>query len=273
MIQITCRTSILIYSFSDHFLFCPLQLLFRRFYSGSSSDDECTVYSDRNVINRRNVREDPHTAYRPDRDFLVLEVTARVIAAAFEVFGIARKNEKPNNLPLPENLATLRRLKKLQFLHKAAGMIVDKLVVNKDMMYNTIQTMLRQELINQTELNPEGRFPCRFPGCSKSFKYMEEVAKIMNSVMTPPIVISENYNLTTEPIQDVPTKHDYDDMFNYNTALLAEGLFFFLTSWMQLQRVMVRGSSGSTSTLCYCARLMILTAPSMPSRAFTNCCL
>ena len=133
------------------------------------------MYSDRNVINRRNVREDPHTAYRPDRDFLALEVTARVIAAAFEVLGIARKNEKPNNLPLPENLATLSRLKKLQFLHKAAGMIVDKLVVNKDMMDNTIQTMLsaqeKQELINQTELNPEGRFPSRFPGCSKSFKY------------------------------------------------------------------------------------------------------
>ena len=230
MIQITCRTSILIYSFSDHFLFCPLQLLFRRFYSGSSSDDECTMYSDRNVINRRNVREDPHTAYRPDIDFLVLEVTAQVIAAAFEVFGIARKNEKPNNLPLPENLATLSRLKKLQFLHKAAGMIVDKLVVNKDMMDNTIQTMLsaqeRQELINQTELNPEGRFPCRFPGCFKSFKYNGRSRKNHELSHDPPIVMSENYNLTTEPIQDLPTKHDYDDMFNYNTALLAEGLFF-----------------------------------------------
>ena len=87
---------------------------------------------------------------------------------------IARKNEKPKNLPIPENLVTLSRLKKLQYLHKAAGVIVDQLVINKDMTDNTTQIMLsaqeRQKRINRMELSPEGRFPCRFPGCSKSFK-------------------------------------------------------------------------------------------------------
>ena len=72
-----------------------LQLLFRRFYSGSSSDDHCTLFADRNLINRRNVREDPHSAYRPDRDFLILEVKARILAAAFHVLGLKSKDEKP----------------------------------------------------------------------------------------------------------------------------------------------------------------------------------
>ncbi|KAM7442771.1 hypothetical protein ABFA07_008409 [Porites harrisoni] len=43
-----------------------LELLFRRFYSRSSSDDECSMYFDATIINRRNVREDPHTAYQPE---------------------------------------------------------------------------------------------------------------------------------------------------------------------------------------------------------------
>ena len=53
------------------------------------------MYFDRNVINRRNVREDPHTAYQPNRDFLILEVTARVVAAAYEVLGISTESTQP----------------------------------------------------------------------------------------------------------------------------------------------------------------------------------
>ena len=41
------------------------------------------------------MREDPHSAYRPDRDFLILEVKARILAAAFHVLGLKSKDEKP----------------------------------------------------------------------------------------------------------------------------------------------------------------------------------
>ena len=92
-------------------------------------------------------------------DFLILEVTARVIATAFEVFGITNKTEQPKNLPSPADLATRDNFKKL---HKAAAKIVDKLVVNKEMMDKTIETMVsaeeRLEMISQIELNPYGRF-------------------------------------------------------------------------------------------------------------------
>lgn len=81
-----------------------LQLLFKRFYSGSSSDDHCTLFADRNLINRRNVREDPHSAYWPDRDFLILEVKARILAAAFHVLGLKSRDEKPLHYPFPEDL-------------------------------------------------------------------------------------------------------------------------------------------------------------------------
>lgn len=187
------------------------------------------MYSDRNIINRRNVREDPHTAYRPDRDFLILEVTARVVAAAFEVLGMSSKTDQPKNLPIPADLETWDKFKQLQFLHKAAEMIVDQLVVNKAMMDETIATMIsaqeRQEMINQIELNPEGRFPCRFPGCTKSFKYNGKSRQKHELNHDPPVVISDNYDSTPTESQAPPNK-DSDDVFNYNTALLAEGLFF-----------------------------------------------
>ncbi|CAB3993978.1 Hypothetical predicted protein [Paramuricea clavata] len=76
-----------------------LELLFRRCYYASSSDDECSIMYDRNVINRRNVIEDPHQAYRADKDFLVLEVTARVIFAAYQVLGLSESTSQPKHFP------------------------------------------------------------------------------------------------------------------------------------------------------------------------------
>lgn len=75
------------------------------------------MYSDWNIINRQNVREDPHTAYRPDRDFLILEVTAQVVAAAFEVLGMGNKTEQPKNLPIPAEVVTWDNFKKLHYFH------------------------------------------------------------------------------------------------------------------------------------------------------------
>ena len=98
--------------------------------------------SDRNVINRQNVREDPHKAYKADRDFFVLEITARVICAAYYVFGLMDSSSEPKNLHIPSDIVDQCKMKKLRFLHNAAAKIVDELVDNKDMMDSTIQTMV-----------------------------------------------------------------------------------------------------------------------------------
>ena len=48
--------------------FSTLQLIFKKLFSGKSESDSCTLYSDHNLINRKNVKSDPHTAYRADQD-------------------------------------------------------------------------------------------------------------------------------------------------------------------------------------------------------------
>ena len=137
---------------------------------------------------------------------------------------------QPKNLPIPDDLTNWHSLEKLQFLHKAAALVVDQLVVDKEMMDKTIENMIsaqeRQTLIDQIELNADGRFPCRFPGCSKSFKYNGKSRKNHELSHDPPVVILEdNLDSTATTSTVSPSKGD-DDMFNYNKALLAEGLFF-----------------------------------------------
>ena len=83
----------------------------------------------------------------------------------------------------------------------------------------------RQAILNQLELNEDGRFPCRFPGCKASFKYNGKSQRRHELGHDPPVVISEDISDATTESATLPTKVA-DDMFNYNAALLSEGLFF-----------------------------------------------
>lgn len=61
------------------------KVVFKNFYNGSSSADKCTMFSDRNLINRRNVKADVDGAVNPCRKFFELEVNARLMAATMEI--------------------------------------------------------------------------------------------------------------------------------------------------------------------------------------------
>ena len=55
-------------------------------------------------------------------------------------------------------------------------------------------------MVNQMELNTDGRFPCRFPGCSKSFQYDGKTRKKHEMSHGPPVqveVVSQTQNLSS----------------------------------------------------------------------------
>ena len=54
----------------------------------SSAGDKCTIHSDRNLGNRRNVKGDVTAAANACRRFFVLEVEARIIAATLQIIGM-----------------------------------------------------------------------------------------------------------------------------------------------------------------------------------------
>lgn len=50
------------------------------------------MFYDRNLINRRNVKVSVKKAYRPNKDFIITEIKARVVAAALKKFGMETVN-------------------------------------------------------------------------------------------------------------------------------------------------------------------------------------
>ena len=73
---------------------------------------------------------DPHSAYRPDRDFIITEVTACVIAAAMKVLGIATLSSVPLAFPIPAKFEKEDNFTKLKFLHRASAKVVDEIVID-----------------------------------------------------------------------------------------------------------------------------------------------
>ena len=135
----------------------------------------CTLYADRTTINRRNVAADPAKAYRADRDFFLVVVQSRVIAAAMEILGIQSKSSRPYKCPIPPGVGNMSNQAKLQYLHKVAAMIVDSFVFDQSSVNHLVDKILtaqeKEDAINSQQLTEDGRFPCRFPGCNYSFQY------------------------------------------------------------------------------------------------------
>ena len=81
------------------------------------------------------------------------------------VLGFANKSGAPAKHTLPENLQSLKKAEKLDCLREMSAKVVD------DLVNHVVTEEERDEILNRQELTPEGRFPCRYPGCERSFKY------------------------------------------------------------------------------------------------------
>lgn len=87
-----------------------LSMIYSRFFSGKSDVDSCTMFSDRTLINRRNVTGDTHSSYRANRDFLSIVFESRVIAAAMKVLGFENQSSMPTKTSITIKPATVTNI-------------------------------------------------------------------------------------------------------------------------------------------------------------------
>lgn len=157
-----------------------LQLIYQRFYSTVSATDKCSLFADRNYINRRNVKADAHHAYAPNKQMFLLAVRSRIVASAMKILGMKKLEDSPtaNHYPKDESRAdkTMKRL----YLRKLASQIVDKFIVDEKS-YNDIVDRVLEDHDNQQErqaqMTPDGRFPCRQSGCNKTFRLIKGISE------------------------------------------------------------------------------------------------
>lgn len=169
--------------------------------------------------------------------------------AAKAVLGFDSKTAMPTKFKLPSRMEVLKKSEKLDCLHELAGKVVDAFVFDQttsvDTIVNTVLTEQEKEnLLNQQELTPDGRFPCRFPGCTSSFRYDGKSRRNHELKHNPPVVLDEHpmqipvstqeSSPSTKEVKastkdDLPEekKKTSDDVYNYNCSLLTDCFLFF----------------------------------------------
>jgi hypothetical protein len=151
------------------------------------------------------------------------------------VLGFTDKTSNPTKCPLPADLETQSKMTKLKYLHKAASLVVDNFVFEVETADKLIDDILftqqlEDELVQRAKnCNADGRFPCSYPGCKFTFKFdgksKQKHEKTHNP--SPEFQCASNQldNHSSERASNASTTTS-DDIFNYNCALLADGLFF-----------------------------------------------
>ena len=125
------------------------------------------------MVNRRNVKGDVSAAANACRRFFQTEVETRVIAATLKVLGMNSLDAKnpTQNVLVTENAT---KQAKKACLRKIASIVVDDYVVDRERNENimrSVQVIEPEQHAREQQVNAQGRYPCRSPGCSKTFAH------------------------------------------------------------------------------------------------------
>ena len=128
------------------------------------------------------------------------------------------------------------KIAKLQFLHKAASLLVDKFVLDNQSLSSLLDEIFTaqktQDASDNEPLTVDGQFPCRFLGHQRSFKFdvashtkheqTHHPSSAMENDDSPGSISAPEHSASSED----SSKTKGDNVYSYNCALLTDGLFF-----------------------------------------------
>lgn len=173
------------------------------------------MYADRNLINRRNVSTEVDKNFSACKQFFIMEIEARVVAATLDFMQMTSLHDTPPEEVLPSSLAFTTAETQKDFLKNLAYKIVDNYIVNETNI-NVLMENLQKEQRADAGVLSDGRFGCRFPGCKKSFAFDGKRR----------VAHEKTHGLHACSTTSTATPAAKDDVRNYQLALLEYGMLF-----------------------------------------------
>lgn len=157
--------------------------------------------------------------YDKVKEFFAINLDAFITSAALEYFGMENVNSTPTMNSFEPSLKWANQTEKRQWLHKHAGHMIDKFVMDGVTDLNSI----REEF--SAPAPPKVEHPCRHPGCNRKFFYMKCLLKHELNVhgldlpnpANGPEKQSEHRDHTEEKIKS-------DGIYDYGCLTLSLGL-------------------------------------------------
>ena len=235
-----------------NYLYPLFQLIFARFYSGSSACDRTSLFALRNLINWRDVVADVQHNPAPCKRFLNLVLNAEIIAAGLKFFGMSSVNDKPTKNSFDEKMKDHIKPVKQRYLHGVIKKFICTYIVDAQMYvkhFGNVDSLQEWEACQQAQsVNEDGRYPCRFKGCKASFKYDGRSRRQHELSHNPPPEVREAPKLAeTSPNKGTLAK---DDVFDYHCSLMDMSLL--------LHNFIDAGKEGDGDRLLRCIKMFML---------------
>lgn len=163
--------------------------------------------------------EEVKTKFSACKQFFNMEIEARVVAATLNMLQISATDDEPQETVLPKSLEHASLATQKEFLRDLSLKIVDKFILHEEQV-NALIKKLEQET-KSSETASDGRFPCRYSGCPKSFVHNGK--RRIDHEKTHGLHMDK----LQSTIQDTSSvSMNRDDMFCYQLALLEYGMLF-----------------------------------------------
>eukprot|EP00795_Rhopilema_esculentum_P010125 gene10125-18788_t len=148
------------------------KVAFDHLYSPKSSSDKCTMFADKVFINRRNVRSDVSQKVEGCKQFFILEVTARVLAAYCEILGIKDVDDEPDQNTVLDNVSMMSIKEKKELLDSLSAKVVDNFIIRKERNAGIVNRQIYEDWLLATNVkDDDGMYLCRKHGCLQTFKF------------------------------------------------------------------------------------------------------
>ena len=146
--------------------------------------------------------------------------------AALKFFGMTSTDDKPTKHSFDSNfMTTSLRVVRLKYFNRIVQEFIQTFVVDGSLYENhfvNIQALQDWETAKQNQrLLPNGRYPCRFPGCPSSFKH-DGVHRMRHELShdPPSIVPQEAVLVNTVPNPPDQNLEPKDDVYDYHCGFM-----------------------------------------------------
>ena len=191
----------------------------------------------------------------PCKRFVNLVLDADIIAAALKFFGMASIDDRPTKHCFSDELATGLRVVRQRYFHRVIKEFIQTYVVDGTLYKNhfhNIQALQEWETVqNNQPLLPNGRYPCRFPGCTSSFKH-DGVHRMRHELAhnPPPTIPEEPVLINTVPDPTDQNPEPKDDIYDYHCG--------FMNMALLLRNFMDAIKEGDGERIIRCIKMFLL---------------
>ena len=168
---------------------------------------------------------------------------------------MASIDDRPTKHCFSDELATGLRVVRRRYFHRVIKEFIQTYVVDGTLYENhfhNIQALQEWETVqNNQPLLPNGRYPCRFPGCTSSFKH-DGVHRMRHELAhnPPPTIPEEPVLINTVPDPTDQNPAPKDDIYDYHCG--------FMNMALLLRNFMDAIKEGDGERIIRCIKMFLL---------------